>query len=210
MARIVLTTWGSYGDINPYLGLALALKARGHEPILATAAYYRPVAEREGVVFRAVRPDIDPGDSEIVARAMHPRRGPEVILREVMLPTVEDAYEDLQEAVRGTDVDEFRETVQSGIDELHAAGIEVVLMNAQFSRDADAIIRFEPYLDVLREVADANQVPVFDRHGLMCVERLNAALAENVAKPVVDAGDVSTELGLSSGKTPNRGDPGVR
>jgi lysophospholipase L1-like esterase len=71
------------------------------------------------------------------------------------------------EAVRGTDVDEFRETVQSGIDELHAAGIEVVLMNAQFSRDTEAIIRFEPYLDVLREVADANQVPVFDRHGLM-------------------------------------------
>jgi lysophospholipase L1-like esterase len=71
------------------------------------------------------------------------------------------------EAVRGTDVDEFRETVQAGVDELHAAGIEVVLMNAQFSRDTDAMIRFEPYLDVLQDVADANHVPLFDRHGLM-------------------------------------------
>jgi hypothetical protein len=71
------------------------------------------------------------------------------------------------EAVRGTDVDEFRETVQTGIDELHAAGIEVVLMNAQFSRDTDAMINFEPYLGALREVADANQVPVFHRYGLM-------------------------------------------
>jgi acyl-CoA thioesterase I len=71
------------------------------------------------------------------------------------------------EAVRGTDVDTFRETVQAGIDELHAAGIEVLLMNAQFSRDTDAMIRFEPYLAALREVADANEVPVFNRHGLM-------------------------------------------
>jgi len=71
------------------------------------------------------------------------------------------------EAVRGTDVDEFRETVQAGIDELRAAGIEVVLMNAQFSRDADAVIHFAPYLGALRELADANEVPVFHRYGLM-------------------------------------------
>jgi rhamnosyltransferase subunit B len=101
MARVVLTAWGSYGDINPYMGLALALKARGYEPVLAAPAYYRSLAEREGIAFHAVRPDIDPGDSEIVARVMHPRRGPEVILRELMLPSVEDAYEDLREAVRG-------------------------------------------------------------------------------------------------------------
>lgn len=104
MARIVLTAWGSYGDINPYMGLALELKARGHEPVLATPAYYRSLAEREGIAFHAVRPDIDPGNSDIVARIMHPRRGPEVILRELMLPSVADAYEDLQEAVSGADL----------------------------------------------------------------------------------------------------------
>ena len=71
------------------------------------------------------------------------------------------------EAVRGTGVDDFRETVQAGIDELRAAGIEVALMNAQFSRDADAVIPFAPYLGALRELADANEVPVFHRYGLM-------------------------------------------
>jgi hypothetical protein len=71
------------------------------------------------------------------------------------------------EAVRGTGVDDFRETVQAGLDELRAAGIEVVLMNAQFSRDADAMIPFAPYLGALRELADANDVPVFHRYGLM-------------------------------------------
>ena len=71
------------------------------------------------------------------------------------------------EAVRGTDVDDFRETVQAGIDQLRAAGVEVVLMNAQFSRDSDAMIHFGPYLTALRELADANEVPVFHRYGLM-------------------------------------------
>ncbi len=104
MARIVLTTWGSYGDINPYMGLALALKARGHEPVLAAPDYYRGLAEREDIAFHAVRPEIDPGNSEIVARVMHPRHGPEVILRELMLPAVEEAYEDLQQAVSGADL----------------------------------------------------------------------------------------------------------
>jgi hypothetical protein len=71
------------------------------------------------------------------------------------------------EAVRGTDVDEFRETVQAGIDELHAARTEVVLMNMQFSRETDAMIHFAPYLSAMRELADANDVPVFRRRGIM-------------------------------------------
>jgi lysophospholipase L1-like esterase len=71
------------------------------------------------------------------------------------------------EAVRGTDVDEFRETVQAGVDLLQTAGIEVVVMNPQFSRDTDAMIHFGPYLTALRELADANNVPMFHRYGLM-------------------------------------------
>ena len=71
------------------------------------------------------------------------------------------------EAVRGTDVDEFRETVQAGINELHTARTEMVLMNMQFSRETDAMIQFGPYLIAMRELADANDVPLFRRHGIM-------------------------------------------
>ena len=71
------------------------------------------------------------------------------------------------EAVRGTDVDEFRQTLQTGIDKLRAAGAEVVLMNMQFSRATEAVIHFEPYLVALRELADVNDVPLFHRHGIM-------------------------------------------
>jgi hypothetical protein len=43
----------------------------------------------------------------------------------------------------------------------------VALMTPQFSRDTDAVINFAPYLAALRELADANDVPVFHRYGLM-------------------------------------------
>lgn len=71
------------------------------------------------------------------------------------------------EAVRGLGVDAFREALQAGLDELRASETDVVLMNAQFSRDTDAVINFAPYLGALRDFADANDVPVFHRYGLM-------------------------------------------
>ena len=46
--RIVLATIGSYGDVNPYLGLSLALKAHGHQPVIATGAFYRETIECGG------------------------------------------------------------------------------------------------------------------------------------------------------------------
>jgi len=71
------------------------------------------------------------------------------------------------EAVRGMDIDDFREALRTGIDELRTAGIEAVLMNMQFSRDSEAVIHFEPYLAAMSQLADATDVPLFRRHGIM-------------------------------------------
>jgi acyl-CoA thioesterase I len=71
------------------------------------------------------------------------------------------------DAVQGTDLDEFRQAVQAGIDRLRASGVEVVLMDVQFSRQTHAVINFDRYETVLREVTDANEVPLFRRHDIM-------------------------------------------
>jgi lysophospholipase L1-like esterase len=93
----------------------------------------------------------------------------ERLVRDVLLlkPTLVIWETGTMEAVRGIDVDEFRETVQAGINELRAAGTEVVLMNMQFSRETDAMIDFGPYLIAMRELAEANDVPLFRRRGIM-------------------------------------------
>lgn len=71
------------------------------------------------------------------------------------------------DAVRNTDLDEFRQTIQAGIDRLHASEIEVVFMDMQFSRQTHAVINFGEYASVLRETTDANAVPLFRRHDIM-------------------------------------------
>ena len=71
------------------------------------------------------------------------------------------------DAVQDTDLDEFRQTIQTGIDRLRTSGIEVVLMDTQFSRQTHAVINFERYESVLREVTNANDVPLFRRHDIM-------------------------------------------
>jgi len=103
-ARIVITCWGSYGDVYPYLGLALALKARGHSPVLATAAYYRSAIEREGIAFHPVRPDLDPGDTAIIKRVMDPAHGTQFLIEDLLMAPLAEAYADLDRAAPGADL----------------------------------------------------------------------------------------------------------
>ena len=49
--KIVFTTWGSFGDIHPFMGLALELQARGHRAAIATLSWYREKIEAAGIQF---------------------------------------------------------------------------------------------------------------------------------------------------------------
>lgn len=100
----MITTLGSYGDLHPYLALAIGLKSRGHEAVLATCPVYRPDVEREGISFHPVRPDADPYDRDLIARAMDPRKGPEVIFNELVIPALRASYDDLSLASQDADL----------------------------------------------------------------------------------------------------------
>lgn len=106
--RIVLTTFGSLGDLHPYIALALELKARGHEAVIASSSIYRARTEALGIAFHDVRPHVpdidDPRTLGLIEKMMDVRNGPEFMLREFLLPAVRDAYEDLSIAVRGADL----------------------------------------------------------------------------------------------------------
>jgi UDP:flavonoid glycosyltransferase YjiC (YdhE family) len=104
MARIVLTTFGSLGDLHPYLALGLGLRARGHRVALATHEYYRSKIEEEGIEFFPVRPNATPDDRELIASAMDLKKGPERVLRDIVLPVLRESYDDLLTASRGADL----------------------------------------------------------------------------------------------------------
>jgi rhamnosyltransferase subunit B len=102
--RFVITSFGSLGDLNPYIGLGLALKSRGHEAVLAIPHYYVPYAGSAGLTGHPIRPDVDPSSRDIVRKIMHPFRGAEFLIRKWMMPNVEAAYEDLDALLRDDDV----------------------------------------------------------------------------------------------------------
>lgn len=102
--RIVITCWGSYGDVYPYVGLALGLKARGHRPLIAAPAYYRETVEREGIDFGPVGPHVDPGDRATISRIMDPTRGTEFIVRELLPPPLDRTCEELRDAASDADL----------------------------------------------------------------------------------------------------------
>ena len=99
--RVLITTFGTLGDLDPYLALGRGLAARGHEPAIATHEFYREAVEAEGIRFRPVRPDADPTDRKI---AMHPRLGAEFVIRKVVLPSLRDSYLDTADAARDADM----------------------------------------------------------------------------------------------------------
>ncbi len=104
--HIVLTTFGSFGDVHPYMALALELKARGHRAVIATGNYYREKIEAAGIEFHGVRPELPPLDeaSELVAKVMDVRTGAEFLFKELLTPYVRESYADLCEATRRADL----------------------------------------------------------------------------------------------------------
>lgn len=71
------------------------------------------------------------------------------------------------EAVRGTDVDEFIDALMTGIDRLEAAGIDVILMDTQYSRGTAEIINFDPYIAAIDQVAVTRGLSRFPRYAVM-------------------------------------------
>jgi rhamnosyltransferase subunit B len=102
--KFVLNSFGSFGDLNPYIGLGRALQERGHDVVLALPRLYHPFAHDAGLKAHSVRPDIDPDRRDMVRRIMDPLKGAEYLVRDLMMPLVEESYEDLNAVVADDDV----------------------------------------------------------------------------------------------------------
>jgi len=71
------------------------------------------------------------------------------------------------DAMRSVDPDDFRNAVDEGVVALQNAGVDVVLMNPQYSPRTETMISVPPYLDNMRAVAQQHDIPLFDRFAIM-------------------------------------------
>jgi rhamnosyltransferase subunit B len=106
MSRILLATFGSLGDLHPYIAVGTALKRRGHEVVVATSGDYESVVTGAGLGFAPVPPCInDLGDpEELMRRFADPRQGIRRMLDEVVFPHLDAAHATLSDVAAGADL----------------------------------------------------------------------------------------------------------
>jgi len=110
------------------------------------------------------------------------------------------------DAMRSIDPDDFRSAVDEGVVTLQNAGVDVILMNMQYSPRTETMISLPPYLDSMRVVAEQHDIPLFDRfaimrqwneqgdfdlfsssHGLELAKRVHECLGRALSRFVIDA-----------------------
>jgi rhamnosyltransferase subunit B len=106
MSRFLFATIGSLGDLHPYIAVARALIKRGHQAVIATAEDYHADVEGGGVEFAPMRPSMaEFGDFQSLAKKLFDvYRGPEYLIRRLIMPQVRLAYEDLLHASIGAEL----------------------------------------------------------------------------------------------------------
>ena len=71
------------------------------------------------------------------------------------------------DAMLGIDPDNFSAAVLKGVNTAHAAGADIILVNAQYSPRTESMIALNTYIDDMRWVALQQEIPLFDRFGIM-------------------------------------------
>ena len=105
MARILIATIGSLGDLHPYVAVALGMQARGHRATIATNRLHRAWVEGAGLAWADLRPEAPDGPApDLMARAMDPVRGPRFVFETMIAPAVRDQVADLLAAAPGMDL----------------------------------------------------------------------------------------------------------
>jgi UDP:flavonoid glycosyltransferase YjiC (YdhE family) len=107
--RIVISTFGSFGDVHPYVAIALELRRRGHRPVLVTSEAYREKADALGLELHASPPDMPGYDqpeevARVVAELVDPKKGPERVFERFVSPHLRGMYDALALATRGSDL----------------------------------------------------------------------------------------------------------
>jgi UDP:flavonoid glycosyltransferase YjiC (YdhE family) len=106
MSRFLFATFGSLGDLHPYIAVSRELVNRGHEAVIVGVDGHRDVVEAAGIEFGAIAS----GRSELVdyetmvTRIFDVRLGLKYLMSNLVMPYLEIAYHYLLEASEGADL----------------------------------------------------------------------------------------------------------
>jgi len=106
--KVVLATFGTHGDLNPMIAVALGLQQQGLLPVIATSSEYQAKVAAAGIAFQAVRPSVEQirsdfrlSDEEMFQKVA---TDPAFLLRDLSMPYARGAFEDMQPVLEGAGV----------------------------------------------------------------------------------------------------------
>lgn len=102
--KIVIATFGSLGDVYPYIAIARVLCERGHDVTIATSKEHRNLVVMHGVNYAPAGPhmsDFIERHPDVIAKSMDTHTGPEFVLREVIMKNLRASYDDFYAATDG-------------------------------------------------------------------------------------------------------------
>ena len=104
-ARVVaVVALGSAGDVHPNVGLALALRRRGHRVVLITSQYFEPLARRVGLEFVGLGTEEDYHAAVQDPDIWSPYRAFSVVARRLIVPNIAGVFELLSQWSKTEDV----------------------------------------------------------------------------------------------------------
>lgn len=125
---------------------------------------------------------------------------------EAKVPTLVIWQTGTVDAIRAIDTEDFRNAVDEGVAALQKAGVDVILLNPQYSPRTETMTSLPPYLDNIRLVAQQHSIPLFDRftimrhwneqgdfdlfnptHGVDLAKRVHGCIGRALSKFVIEA-----------------------
>ena len=71
------------------------------------------------------------------------------------------------DAINGVETEDFRSSLENGVEKIQNAGADVILMNMQYSPRTGSMLDVSAYADVMRHVAQQRNALLFDRLAIM-------------------------------------------
>ncbi len=104
---IAIATFGSLGDLYPYMAIARELQQRGHRAAIATNEIYRHLIESAGIEFRGIRPNglVNVAEEgEFIELLRDSQQALDYGVSYLIAPHLRATYQDLVEIVREADL----------------------------------------------------------------------------------------------------------
>jgi rhamnosyltransferase subunit B len=106
MARVLLATFGSLGDLHPYLAVGRALQARGINARIATSSDYQSNVAVAGLEFAPVAPSLAQlgTPAELARQVSDGLRGTQTLIQKLIMPHLRESHQQLRAAARDADL----------------------------------------------------------------------------------------------------------